>query len=110
MSLLGVHTSIAGGFHHALLRAQALGCTAVQMFLASPGRWPVTPPPAGKPAFRPGEFLTKNCNQWNAKDLTAEEIRTFRRTLRQTRLCQPMAHVCYLMNLDSSATRSFRSP
>jgi deoxyribonuclease-4 len=45
--------------------------------------------------------LTKNSNQWNAKDLTDEEVRLFRRTLRQTRLRFPTAHDSYLINLAS---------
>ncbi|HZU36291.1 MAG TPA: deoxyribonuclease IV [Gemmataceae bacterium] len=76
MPLFGAHMSIAGGYHHALLAAQAHGCRAVQMF-------------------------TKNANQWNAKEITADEVRLFRRTLRQTRLRLPMAHDSYLINLAS---------
>jgi len=76
MPLLGAHQSIAGGYEKALLAAHALGCDTVQLF-------------------------TKSTNQWAAKELTAEEIRTFRRTLKETRLRLPMAHVCYLINLAS---------
>ena len=49
MPLLGAHMSIAGGCHNALLAAQAHGCQAVQLF-------------------------TKNANQWDARDLTDEEV------------------------------------
>src|SRR5262249_1695667 len=59
------------------------------------------PLPAVKTDLRFGEFLTKSTNQWHAKDITAEEIQTFRRTLRQTRLRQAMAHDSYLINLAS---------
>jgi deoxyribonuclease-4 len=76
MPLLGAHLSIAGGHQNALLTAQKLGCDTVQLFLASPGRWPV------------GE-------------LAAEGIRSFRRTLRQSRLRWPMGHNCYLINIAS---------
>jgi deoxyribonuclease-4 len=76
MPLFGAHMSIAGGYHKALLAAQEHGCDTVQLF-------------------------TKSTNQWKAKELTEEEVRVFRRTLRQTRLRFPMAHDCYLINLAS---------
>jgi deoxyribonuclease-4 len=76
MPLFGAHKSIAGGYHNALLEAQAHACDTVQLF-------------------------TKNNNQWYAKDLTEEDIRLFKKTLRQTRLRFPMAHDCYLINLAS---------
>ncbi len=76
MPLFGAHMSIAGGYHNALLEAQAHGCETVQLF-------------------------TKNNNQWYAKELSAEDIRAFKKTLRQTRLRFPMAHDCYLINLAS---------
>jgi len=68
--------SIQGGLHNALLDAQAHGCDTVQLF-------------------------TKNANQWHARDLTDDEVRTFRRTLRTTRLRYPTAHDSYLINLAS---------
>jgi deoxyribonuclease-4 len=76
MPLLGAHMSIAGGCHNALLLAQQHGCACVQLF-------------------------TKNANQWKARDLTDDEVRLFRRTLRQTRLRFPTAHDSYLINLAS---------
>jgi deoxyribonuclease-4 len=83
MPLFGAHMSIAGGYEKALLTAQAHQCRAVQLF-------------------------TKSSNQWKAKDLTAEEIRTFRRTLRQTGLKQTLAHDCYLINLASPDEQLYR--
>jgi deoxyribonuclease-4 len=74
---------IAGGYEKALLAAQAHQCRAVQLF-------------------------TKSSNQWKAKELTAEEIRTFRRTLRQTGLKQTLAHDCYLINLASPDEQLYR--
>jgi deoxyribonuclease-4 len=68
--------SIAGGYHLALLAAQAHACQSVQLF-------------------------TKSSNQWNAKELTDPEVALFRKTLRQTRLRFPIAHDCYLINLAS---------
>jgi deoxyribonuclease-4 len=83
MPLFGAHMSIAGGYYKALLAAQEHGCETVQLF-------------------------TKNCNQWQAKELTEEEVRLFRGTLRQTRLRYPMAHDCYLINLASPDEALYR--
>jgi deoxyribonuclease-4 len=83
MPLFGAHTSIAGGLHNALLAAQAHGMDTVQLF-------------------------TKNSNQWNARDLTDEEVRRFRQTLRQTGLRYPMAHDSYLINLASPKDALYR--
>jgi deoxyribonuclease-4 len=76
MPLFGAHMSVAGGLHNAVLISQAHGCETVQLF-------------------------TKNANQWNARDLTYEEVKTFRRILRKSRLRYPMAHDSYLINLAS---------
>jgi len=67
MPLFGAHMSVAGGCHNALLAARAQGCESVQLF-------------------------TKNANTWNARDLTADEVRLFRRTLRETGLRYTVAH------------------
>ncbi len=83
MPLFGAHMSIAGGYHNALLAARAHGCDTVQLF-------------------------TKNNNQWRAKELTADDIHTFRLTLRQTRMRLPMAHDCYLINLASPNATLYR--
>jgi deoxyribonuclease-4 len=83
MPLLGAHQSIAGGHHNALLAARTLQCDTVQLF-------------------------TKSTNQWAARDLTTEDIRAFRRALRQTRLRSPMGHNCYLINLASPARALYR--
>ena len=83
MPLFGAHMSIAGGCHNALLAAQKYGCDTVQLF-------------------------TKSNSQWAARELTEEDVRTFRQTLRKTRLCQPMAHDCYLINLASPDDKLFR--
>jgi deoxyribonuclease IV len=108
MPLLGAHQSIAGGYPNALLAAEALGCDTVQLFLCTPRAWPVSPAPAVKTVSLSGKLLTKITNQWAARDLTAEEIRAFRRTLRQTRLRFPMGHNCYLINLGSPEKGLFR--
>jgi deoxyribonuclease-4 len=83
MPLFGAHMSVAGGYHNALLAARDYGCATVQLF-------------------------TKNASQWAVKDLTADEVRTFRRTLRQTRLRFPMAHDSYLINLASPDEALYR--
>jgi deoxyribonuclease-4 len=83
MPLFGAHMSIAGGYHNALLQAQARGCASVQLFTHAP-------------------------NQWNGRQLSGEEVRLFRRTLRQTRLRQPTAHDCYLTNLASPDEALYR--
>jgi deoxyribonuclease-4 len=75
--------SIAGGCHNALLTAREYGCDTVQLF-------------------------TKSSNQWAAKDLSAEDVRLFRRTLRQCRIRYPMGHDCYLINLASPDRKLFR--
>jgi deoxyribonuclease-4 len=41
MRRLGVHTSIAGGLHLSLERAQALGCNTLQIFSHNPRGWAV---------------------------------------------------------------------
>jgi deoxyribonuclease-4 len=83
MPLFGAHMSIAGGYHNALTAAQAHGCDTVQLF-------------------------TKSSNQWNAKELTDEDIRTFRQTLKQSRLRFPTAHDSYLINLASPDEALYR--
>jgi deoxyribonuclease-4 len=83
MPLFGAHMSIAGGCHNALLQAHALGCDCVQLFTRAPG-------------------------QWSGRELSDEEVRLFRRTLRETRLRQPTAHDCYLTNLASPDEALYR--
>jgi deoxyribonuclease-4 len=38
---LGVHTSIAGGFHLSIERAKKLGCTTIQIFSHNPRQWDI---------------------------------------------------------------------
>ena len=54
------------------------------------------------------QIFTHAPNQWKAKELSEEEVRQFRRTLRQTRLRQPTAHDCYLTNLASPDEALYR--
>jgi deoxyribonuclease-4 len=97
MPLLGCHMSIAGGYHNALLEAQAHGCETVQLFISPPRAWPASP----LPAERKASSLRKPLE-------TADAVRIFRRTLRQTRLRLPMAHACYLINLASPDAALYR--
>ncbi len=83
MPLFGAHMSIAGGLHKSLLAAQTLGWDTVQLFTRCP-------------------------SQWLARDLTDEEVRTFRSTLRRTRLRAPTAHDSYLINLASPDESLYR--
>src|SRR5262249_13117785 len=76
MPLFGAHMSVAGGYHNAILAARDNGCQALQLF-------------------------SKNANQWAAKELTAEEARLFRRTLRGSGVRVTVAHDSYLINLAS---------
>jgi deoxyribonuclease-4 len=96
MPLFGAHMSIAGGLHKALELAQAHGCQTVQLFTASPQNWAVQPSPRGKTTFR------------SARELTLEEVQSFRRTLRKSRLRQPISHDSYLINLASPEDSLYR--
>jgi deoxyribonuclease-4 len=108
MPLFGAHTSIAGGLHKAILTACAHGMDTVQIFTAAPQTWPVKPLPAGQTVLQSGKLLTRNANQWAARDLDDAEVRLFRRTLRETRLRFPMAHDSYLINLASPDEALYR--
>ncbi|MGB9714972.1 MAG: deoxyribonuclease IV [Thermodesulfovibrionales bacterium] len=73
---IGVHTSISGGLHRSLERANSLGCNTVQIF-------------------------THNPRAWNVKKITEEESSLFR-TLRTDLSISPIyIHASYLINLAS---------
>jgi deoxyribonuclease-4 len=72
--LLGAHMSIAGGVHCAVERAVSIGCTTMQMFV-------------------------KNNNQWRGKELTAEDISTYKKLLRESSIGPVVVHDTYLINL-----------
>ncbi len=76
MPLFGAHMSIAGGCYHAINAAQEHEFETVQLF-------------------------TKNNNQWNAKELSADDIKLFRDALKRSKLKFPTAHDSYLINLAS---------
>lgn len=83
MPLFGAHMSVAKGCHNAILAAQAHDCATVQLF-------------------------TKNANQWACRELSDEDIATFRRTLRQSKLRYATAHDSYLINLASPDPTLYR--
>jgi deoxyribonuclease-4 len=83
MPLFGAHLSIAGGCHQALLEAQSLGCQTVQIFTKAP-------------------------SQWSARPLYDEQIRLFRKTVRQTRVRLTIVHDGYLINLASPDKALYR--
>ena len=66
--------SIAGGVHCAVERAASIGCTTMQMFV-------------------------KNNNQWCGKKLTAEDISTYKKLLRESSIGPVVVHDTYLINL-----------
>ena len=76
MPIFGAHMSAAGGCHHALIAAKEHEFETVQLF-------------------------TKNNNQWDAKELSAENITQFRDALKNSKLKFPTAHDSYLINLAS---------
>ncbi|MFI0435929.1 MAG: deoxyribonuclease IV [Parachlamydiaceae bacterium] len=73
-SLIGAHTSTAGGLHHALLEGKKIGATTVQIF-------------------------TSNQKQWQGRTLTPQIIETWQKTLDETGLTHVMSHDSYLINL-----------
>ena len=74
--LIGAHTSIAGGVHHALLEGKAIGATTVQIF-------------------------TANQRRWDSKPIPEDEVERWHRSLQETGLKQIMSHDSYLINLGA---------
>jgi deoxyribonuclease IV len=81
--LLGAHTSISGGVHTAFVRAAGIGCTTMQVF-------------------------TKNSNQWSARQLTDEEIHTYKTTAARTTIAPVVAHAAYLINLCATNSSTLK--
>ncbi len=75
--LIGAHTSIAGGVHHALLKGAELGATTVQIF-------------------------TSNQKQWHGKEPSPQEIERWKATRAETGITTIMSHDSYLINLGSN--------
>ena len=74
--LIGAHTSIAGGVHHALVQGKHIGATTIQLFTANQKRW------VGKP-------------------IDQEEVDRWRQALSDTGIKKVMSHDSYLINLGS---------
>jgi deoxyribonuclease-4 len=75
-TLLGAHTSIAGGIHNAIYEGESIGCTTVQLF-------------------------TANQRQWKARSISQDEVLLFQQALQETGLGHIMSHSSYLVNLGS---------
>ncbi len=73
---LGAHMSIAGGVDKAILRGDAIGCTAIQIFL-------------------------KYNTRWRGKPISQNERAAFFANQKKTGLTRCIAHNCYLINLAS---------
>jgi deoxyribonuclease-4 len=76
MRRLGVHTSIAGGLHLSLQRAQELGCSTVQIFSHNPRGWEV-------------------------KQILEEDARKFRSLRNKYNISPIYIHTSYLINMAS---------
>jgi len=76
MPILGVHQSIAGGYHKAVEIGVQTGCQVIQVF-------------------------TKNTNRWRGKTITPNEARQFRQAVAASGIACPLAHDSYLINLAS---------
>lgn len=74
--ILGSHMSVVGGLEQAIIRAQAIGCTAVQ-------------------------FFSKSNRQWASKPLTNAEITLFKQTLATSEIISTTIHASYLINIGS---------
>jgi deoxyribonuclease-4 len=74
--MFGSHLSIAGGIHNALLAAERLGMSCVQVF-------------------------TKNQQQWSFAPLASENIEQWKLHCRRLKFQQTVSHDSYLINLAS---------
>ncbi|MCK4910153.1 MAG: deoxyribonuclease IV [Thermodesulfovibrionales bacterium] len=76
MRRFGLHTSISGGLHRALLRGEELGCDAIQFFSHNPRGWRTTP-------------------------ISEEDAKLFKETRKRTGITPVAAHASYLLNIAS---------
>jgi len=74
--ILGAHMSMAGGFDKAIERGHEVGCECVQVF-------------------------TKNNNQWQAADLTPDDVSALEQAKKRYKIRHVIAHSSYLINLAS---------
>ncbi|MBA3721374.1 MAG: deoxyribonuclease IV [Parachlamydiaceae bacterium] len=75
-TLIGAHTSTAGGLYRALLEGRQIGATTIQ-------------------------FFTSNQKQWKGRVITDEIIADWKKNLEETGIKQVMSHDSYLINLGS---------
>ena len=73
---LGLHVSIAGSIDKVVDRALERGCDTLQMF-------------------------SRNPRGWTSKELDQQEVKTFRKKLKRSRIWPVYIHTPYLMNLAS---------
>jgi deoxyribonuclease-4 len=76
--LLGAHMSIEGGLFRALERGKSIRCRTIQLF-------------------------TRNNTRWAAKDLSEDEVGSFKRIRQAAGINPVFAHCSYLINLAASA-------
>lgn len=74
--LIGAHTSTAGGLQNAVYEGKRLGCTAVQIFTASP-------------------------RQWKSVEVSDEQVRKLHEAEQETDIHCIVSHAAYLINLAS---------
>ncbi len=74
--LIGAHTSIAGGVHHALEHGASIGATTIQIF-------------------------TSNQKQWKGRTFSQKDLDLWFKTLEETGMTNLMSHDSYLINLGS---------
>jgi deoxyribonuclease-4 len=74
---IGLHLPIAGGLQKALLKAQALGCDAVQIF-------------------------SRNPRGWTTRPLSREEVEGFHAAREETGISPVVIHCNYLVNLAAA--------
>ena len=75
-TLIGAHTSAAGGVHNALYEGKDIGANTIQLF-------------------------TANQRQWKTRSLSQDEIHLWMKALDETGMQQIMSHDSYLINLGS---------
>lgn len=78
---LGAHMSISGGLEKAIDRGEEIGCETIQI-------------------------LTKNNRQWDAPDLTSEQIDTFLERREASDIDPIFVHAVYLINLCSTVEKT----
>lgn len=97
--------SIAGGFYKAVEAARECGMDCVQIFTGPPQRWPFQ---AEKPSVQSGGLLTKNNNQWRAKEISDDDVERFQGALESLKIGHPTSHASYLINLASPADELYQ--